>query len=777
MSRWVPDSGYTGGSTRAVPLNTITRAAENGAPAGVLVDVREGMSSWERDVVAGRYLIRIYFLDDTSSASAQRVQSVSVNGALLLDGLDIYDETGTASTELVKDVVVSHPGGTMTISWSASTGSTGPIAGHAVIPTTLPLTPPLTPSEPPPDPTTAWSYEFFPNTTLQAPATVVGGEDTIVHQWLSAAPHDGFPADNWSARWTGTFAFDGTYEFHALCDDRVRIKLREAGTTGAYTTVLEYWGDSAPPTDYYSTGLFPAGVDLDGDYEVVVEFVEFLGWAVLEVEWYLAEPLSGVHTFTADDDDPLPEPWDTAVTTGGAAAIGDNAMRLRVTSDGTARHAVAILPAAFTNYRVTGTFVLSDADIAGASVHLRHSGTTAGTDVESYIYEWFPKTSEFGVGKRVVSGTSTYSELSRLPFTFQADTTYNFRFEVQDTDLRMWFGTGAFAGVWSLTYADAGGGVDSPGVDIEFWHACDGTNGSGTRDVFFDNIAIEDLGTPGGGGSTHPVLQGAYTGFGTGGISGWESTVQKASSMPMHYIDTADTSTLSSIYSWLSGNPLRYYMLSLNSLISEPGNFDSSAERSRCQTIATSINNAGYADRVIIRPMYEINANYGFPWQPFSHGNDFEGAMSLWRDIHGIFKGTNTDFQIVWCVVPWDTYDNDLTEVWPGGEYVDFVGLDVYNYFASGNQQQRWATVGNRLNNGILWARNHDKPWSVDEWGNFTEAGDDPYFVEQMLTMGRTEGDCHSMCWFNSGDGGVGQTLGQQTQALARYRQHIALYP
>lgn len=260
----------------------------------------------------------------------------------------------------------------------------------------------------------------------------------------------------------------------------------------------------------------------------------------------------------------------------------------------------------------------------------------------------------------------------------------------------------------------------------------------------------------------------------------FEGLTQHTATSVHTFIDTHDTGAISNCLSWLAGRPGIDFLLAINVLQGEPGNFGSAAERNRCAAIAQQIQNAGLASRITIRHMYEYNAPYGFEWQWRSHG-DSAGAAQLYNDIYDRMKAIAPGLRFVWNCVPWDGYDNDMTTGRPSLSKFDHMGLDVYNSDASGTQAQRWVTVGNRINNGILYSRAINKDWSMDEWANRAPqyqqgGGDDQTYIANVHTLCRTDGRCVSEHYFNSSDGGVGITLADTPNSLAAFKTSLDAY-
>lgn len=145
----------TGGTLVSIPEAEIVRANDpNSAPASVLADAKTGISSIVKaSEPAGLRAVIVNFIDGTSTANGQRIQSVTLNGNPAVTNLDLFKETGVAKKEHVVKLVYTSTGGSTTVGFSASVGTTGPIAAIDFISADSPdvVTPPvITPPPPPP---------------------------------------------------------------------------------------------------------------------------------------------------------------------------------------------------------------------------------------------------------------------------------------------------------------------------------------------------------------------------------------------------------------------------------------------------------------------------------------------------------------------------------------------------------------------------------------------------------------------------------------------------
>ncbi len=88
-----------------------------------------------------------------------------------------------------------------------------------------------------------------------------------------------------------------------------------------------------------------------------------------------------------------------------------------------------------------------------------------------------------------------------------------------------------------------------------------------------------------------------------------------------------------------------------------------------------------YGGPVILLPMPEMNGNW-YPWCGTVNGNSPTKFVAAWRHIHGFFVGLN-NVKLGWAVnsnsVP-NTPGNAIARYYPGDAFVDYVGVDGFNF-------------------------------------------------------------------------------------------------
>ncbi|HSW80135.1 MAG TPA: glycosyl hydrolase [Candidatus Saccharimonadales bacterium] len=125
------------------------------------------------------------------------------------------------------------------------------------------------------------------------------------------------------------------------------------------------------------------------------------------------------------------------------------------------------------------------------------------------------------------------------------------------------------------------------------------------------------------------------------------------------------------------------------------GTYDSTII-TRAQAIKT------FGHPIFIRFGHEMNGNW-YPWSANNNNNDPSQYVAAWRHVHDIFVQQGaTNAVWVWCPNIEDAPNqawNHWTNYYPGDSYVDWVGIDGYNW---GDTQSfsSWKSFANAFGNG-----------------------------------------------------------------------------
>lgn len=183
---------------------------------------------------------------------------------------------------------------------------------------------------------------------------------------------------------------------------------------------------------------------------------------------------------------------------------------------------------------------------------------------------------------------------------------------------------------------------------------------------------------------------------------------------------------------------------------------------------------------IYVRPGWEFNGGW-YPWTVHNgRGDDFIAAF---RQFVTTFRSVSPRFRFDWCPA-WGNQVRGsngkpapLSDFYPGDEYVDVIGMDVYDetqYTKIEDPKKRWQfylTRGHGLNWHRDFALQHGKPMSYPEWGVGASAGDDPYFVEQFHKWIESNNVVYHAYW-NSNSSYKGKlSAGAYPQAAAKYKE------
>ena len=209
------------------------------------------------------------------------------------------------------------------------------------------------------------------------------------------------------------------------------------------------------------------------------------------------------------------------------------------------------------------------------------------------------------------------------------------------------------------------------------------------------------------------------------------------------------------------------------------------------KTLAQNLVAGGFGSSYI-RIGWEFNAS----WMGWSICNQQGTGATTWaKDFVPAFKNIVTsmrsvsgaNFKFIWN--PDDGSASScpgvhLEDYYPGDQYVDVVGLDVYDGFGQTvtSDSARWNDLLNGVNGGgwaaekpvpisgqtfegygldwiAAFGKEHSKQISIPEWGLFKTTdqnggGDDPYFVNQMAAWLKTNDTGPAIYW-NYGGGNM----------------------
>lgn len=157
---------------------------------------------------------------------------------------------------------------------------------------------------------------------------------------------------------------------------------------------------------------------------------------------------------------------------------------------------------------------------------------------------------------------------------------------------------------------------------------------------------------------------------------------------------------------------------------------------------------------IFFRPMHEMNGNW-YPWCGKVNGNTPEKYIDTWRYIRSIFRKAQND-RLIWVWSPYahsvpEKTDNDIGQYFPGGQEVDWLGLDGYNWGTS-REWSSWQSFREIFQNGYdrLIQLSPEKSIMIAETGCTEEGGDKSWWIKEAFEvlnerLYRTK----ALVWFN----------------------------
>lgn len=156
----------------------------------------------------------------------------------------------------------------------------------------------------------------------------------------------------------------------------------------------------------------------------------------------------------------------------------------------------------------------------------------------------------------------------------------------------------------------------------------------------------------------------------------------------------------------------------------------------------------------IVRLSWEMNG-YWYPWA-VTNAVDAANFIAAWRRIVATMRQIAPGLRFDFCPAL-GLQKFPAAEAYPGDDYVDFIGLDVYNqtWITSPTPATRWNDLVNSPYGVQFWtdfAAAHGKPLSFPEWGTGTRpdghgGGDDPVFIQNMFNWLVTHNVAYHNYW------------------------------
>jgi beta-mannanase len=149
-----------------------------------------------------------------------------------------------------------------------------------------------------------------------------------------------------------------------------------------------------------------------------------------------------------------------------------------------------------------------------------------------------------------------------------------------------------------------------------------------------------------------------------------------------------------------------------------------------------------YNKPVFVRWGHEFNIEK-YPWGIGNNGKDPALYVKAYRHVHDIFtKAGASNVKWIWCFnnypnpdENWNTWD----QAYPGDEYVDWVGIDGYNW-GSSQSWSNWQSFKDLFRDQVREASKKypDKPVMIAEFGSTEDGGNKAAWIKEIPNVLKT---------------------------------------
>lgn len=167
---------------------------------------------------------------------------------------------------------------------------------------------------------------------------------------------------------------------------------------------------------------------------------------------------------------------------------------------------------------------------------------------------------------------------------------------------------------------------------------------------------------------------------------------------------------------------------------------------------------AAFGSPVILNFAHEMNGNWT-PWGVGVNGNQPGEFIAAWRHVHDIFTRVGTP-NVRWMWTPNEMYERvpaTLEAVYPGDEYVDWFGMNGFNWgeaihWKNCDCQSAWRSFAEVFDTTYhLLVELGDKPIMIGEVGSAEAGGNKAAWITDALTVQIPENypRIRAIAWFN----------------------------
>ncbi len=175
---------------------------------------------------------------------------------------------------------------------------------------------------------------------------------------------------------------------------------------------------------------------------------------------------------------------------------------------------------------------------------------------------------------------------------------------------------------------------------------------------------------------------------------------------------------------------------------------------------------------------WEMNGDW-FPWSEATNQNQAGEYVQAWRHVHDIFTEVGaTNVTWVWCPNVDSSGSLPLDRLYPGDAYVDWIGMDGYNWGPDQGSQAGWKSFQEVF--GPTYDRlsqmSPDKPMMIAETSSTESGGSKADWIASALIdqLPANFPRVKALVWFNWNADGMDWAIESSPSAQAAFAKSIA---
>jgi hypothetical protein len=179
-----------------------------------------------------------------------------------------------------------------------------------------------------------------------------------------------------------------------------------------------------------------------------------------------------------------------------------------------------------------------------------------------------------------------------------------------------------------------------------------------------------------------------------------------------------------------------------------------------------------------LRFNWEMNGNW-FAWMEGVNGNQPGEFVTAWRHVHDIFTSVGaTNATWVWCPnIDPDGQLADLAPLYPGDTYVDWTGLDGYNWGTHPARDDVWRSFDDLYRSTYAYITETlapGKPLAISEIGSTEHGGSKSAWISDMLSSVASDyPNVRALLWFEKFDDGMDWPIETSSDATSAFAAGI----